>query len=138
MELRKLADYEIRSNVKGRPQIPIGEDTLLCLLRAHFSSSAVASMLGVSPRTIRRRIAQYGMEDETAFCSISDTELDDITQHFINDHPNAGERSYSGFLLSIKLASRFNVPELERVCPELTPEVWQTGLDKFSIAADTM
>ena len=133
VELRDLVDTDIRSHLRGRPQIPISEDNLLCLLRAHFSSSAIASMLGVSTRTVRR-IVQYGMEGEIAFSSISDTELDAITQHFVNDHPNAGERSFSGFLQSIGIKV-----QRDRVRQSMSsPEVWQIDSDRFSIAVGIM
>ncbi len=77
------------------------EDSLLLLLKAHFSTTAIGKMLGVSSRTIRRRIIQYGMEDEVTFSGLNDSELDDISTNFTRTHPNSGERSLSGFLWSI-------------------------------------
>ncbi len=50
-----------------------------------------------------------------------------LPKHFIDDHPNSGERTFSGYLRSIGInAQRARVREsMSRVevCPGLTPEV---------------
>ena len=55
-------------------------------------------MLQVSPRTIRRRIVQFGLEDRASHSQLSDNQLDEITRHFIHSHPHSGRRNYEGFL----------------------------------------
>ena len=54
-------------HVKGRPQIPIGEEQLVTLLELPFPNVDIATMLQVSPRTVRRRIIQYGLQEEASF-----------------------------------------------------------------------
>ena len=48
--------------------------------------------------TIRRRIHQYGIEEEAGFTDISDVQLNHIAHHFVTHHPNCGERSFHGYL----------------------------------------
>ena len=117
--INEVIDDEHRCHIRGRPQIPISEESLILLLKAHFSTTAIGKMLGVSSRTIRRRIVQYGMQDEITFSGLSDSELDDITTNFIRTHPNSGERSLSGFLWSIGIRiQRARVREsLKRIDP---------------------
>ena len=57
-------DEEYLWHVKGRPQIPISEEQLVTLLEIHFPNVDIANMLQVSPRTVRRRIIQYGLQEE--------------------------------------------------------------------------
>ena len=55
----------------------------------------------MSPRTIRRRIIQYGLEDAASHSSMPDTQLDEITRSFVYQHPHGGRRSYAGYLRSL-------------------------------------
>lgn len=83
---------------RGRPQIQIDENQLSLLLSFHFSCVDIANMLKVSPKTIRRRIVQYGLEESASYSSISDTELHAITAEFVHTHPNGGQRTFEGYL----------------------------------------
>ena len=96
-----------RHSKKGRPQIPISEEHLMYLIELHFSSTDIARFYNVSPRTIRRRIIQYGLEENVAFTDISDAEMDDITKEFVGMHPHSGARSLVGFLRSMGLRIQY-------------------------------
>ena len=89
-----------RTRQRGRPQIPIYEEQIRCLLELQFSTGQIASLLHVSTRTIRRRIIQYGLQEELSFSMIDDTSLDAITEQFIDTHPNSGQKSLAGFFRS--------------------------------------
>ena len=93
-------DQERVRQRRGRPSIDIPEEQLEMLLEQHFTEADIARMLQVSPRTIRRRIIQYGLENITAYSDVSDSELDEITTHFVQSHPYCGKNSYQGFLRS--------------------------------------
>ena len=58
-------------------------------------------MLQVSTKIIR--IVQYGLEEDADFSAISDSQLDHITQQFVTNHPNCGERSFDGYLRQMGL-----------------------------------
>lgn len=55
----------------------------MTLVELHFSNVDIANMLQVSPRTVRRRIIQYGLQEEARFTVISDADLDAITRHAV-------------------------------------------------------
>ena len=104
-EVQTLVDRSTLQRIRrrGRQPIPIHEEQLRYLLEVHFSTGQIACMLHVSPRTIRRRIIQYGLQEEVTFSEIDDDSLDAITSCFVDTHPNCGERSLSGFLRSSHL-----------------------------------
>ena len=83
---------------RGHPQIQIDENQLSLLLSFRFSCVDIANMLKVSPKTIRRRIVQYSLEELASYSSISDTELHAITAEFVHTHPNGGQRTFEGYL----------------------------------------
>ena len=101
--IQDLSDDCHRQHARGRPRILISEEQLTTLLELHFSNRAIANLLQVSPRTIRRRIIEYGLVEESSFAPISDADLDSTTQQFIDTHPNSGERSLSGYLRGLGL-----------------------------------
>ena len=110
--LHDLCDEFQRSHMRGRPQIPISEDELVYLLELHFTTQEIAFLLGVSPWTIRRRMIQFGLEDQVNFTNIEDTPLNAIVQQFVDTHPNSGQRSLIGFLRSTNLrVQRYRVKE---------------------------
>ena len=92
-----------RPSIKGRPTIAIPEDQLVMLLQNHYNITDIASLLQVSPRTIRRRIIQYGLEDVASYSSINDSEVDEIAKQFVHEHPNSGQKSFEGYLRSYGL-----------------------------------
>lgn len=89
--------------VRGRPMISISEEHLSILLEHHFTNTAIARLFNVSPRTIRRRIVEYGLENEASYSDISDCELDIFTGQFVKMHPFSGQRSLEGYLRSLGL-----------------------------------
>jgi DNA-binding NarL/FixJ family response regulator len=60
--VQNLVDDDSRRQTRGRPSIDIPEEQLAVLLEHHFKVTDIAKMLNVSPRTIRRRVIQYGLE----------------------------------------------------------------------------
>ena len=117
--LQSEMDQERLKHVKGRPQIYIPEDQLVLLLDHHFKLTDIAHMLMVSPRTVRRRVIQYGLENVATFSDISDSDLDKLTSDFHHDNPNSGLRSLEGYLRSRRIhIQRERVREsLRRVDP---------------------
>ena len=101
--VREEADRRRLSRRRGRPTIDIPEDQLAMLFEHHFCIADIARMMGVSARTIRRRVLQYGPESSTAYSALSDAELDEITLQFVHNNPYSGRVSYQGFLRSAGL-----------------------------------
>ena len=122
-EVCELRDNCQQNGLRGRPRLQFAQEQLVALFEIQFSSGDIASILYVSPRTVRRRIIQYGLEDEGTYSEMGDASLDAVTERFVRVHPNSSETSLSGFLRS------------------LSPRVQRYGclmrVGKFSIADNT-
>ena len=70
------------------------------LRRFHFTWTQIANVLGVSRSTLYRRIEQEGLNWDTTFADISDTELDIRIDQLKKIHSNDGERLIIGHLRS--------------------------------------
>ena len=80
-------------NGRGRPR------SKEYLLHIGFSCSKVADVIGVSLSTIRRRMTEYGLTVHALYATISDRELDDLTEQIKQDFPNCGYCMMQGHLL---------------------------------------
>ena len=87
------------SHMKGRPALCVLEK-LAMLLGYHFKVTDIAHILVVYPRTIRRRIIPYGLEDAASDSDVSDNDLDSISSNFVHHNPNSRLRSLEGLLHS--------------------------------------
>ena len=127
-----------RHRLRGRPVIPVSEEHLSLLLEHHFTKTAIAKLFNVSPRTIRRRITEYGLDSEACYSDISDSELDVFTQQFVTMHPFSGQRSLEGYLRSLGLRiQRYKLRNsLMRVDPSGVCERLRQSLHrrKYSVA----
>lgn len=99
-DLQHKIDMRRVSHMRGRPCIPISEEQLSSLLEHHYTITDIARLLLVSPRTIRRRVIQYNLEELSSYSNILDSELDDLAKLFVQNHPNLGQKSFEGFLRS--------------------------------------
>lgn len=98
--LQEAVDEKKLSHIRGRPSICIPEEQLAMLLGFHFKVTDIARVLMVSPRTIRRRIIQYGLEETASYSDMSDGDLDSLVSDFVHHNPNSGLRSLEGLLRS--------------------------------------
>lgn len=62
-------------------QLKSVEEQLSLLLSFQLSPTDIAGMLQVSTRTVRNRIKQYGLEELAEYSSLSDVDLDAITEN---------------------------------------------------------
>ena len=90
----------VNDGSSGRPVFNITPDQLHFFLAHGFTGPAIANMLGVSLRTVRRRINQYGLFKDVFRTDITDAELDDIVSHVMGQFPNIGYRRLEGELRS--------------------------------------
>ena len=60
------------------------------LLEQEFTQVEIAKMLSCSPRTIHRRIVEFGLDRLIQYSPISDAELDELVLSFVVDFPTAG------------------------------------------------
>ena len=83
---------------RGRPMISISEQELIELLQLQFTQTEIAKMYGCSHRTVRRRIAQFGLEEFIRYDDIDDRGLDTTVSEFVVSFPCAGQKTIEGHL----------------------------------------
>ena len=89
------------SGKPGRPPFKIPKETIELYLMYGFSKSKVAEMLGVSRKTVTRRMEEFGMKDSyERHSNITDPELDIKVADVFKSFPNCGIRRMRGFLSS--------------------------------------
>ena len=84
----------------GRPKWQRAQGQLVELLQSHFSVVDIAKLFGCSPKTVYRRIHEFGMM-AVLHSSLTDGDLDNIVQTFVLAHPNCGEWMLVGCLQSL-------------------------------------
>ena len=107
------------SRGRGRPKLFISQDQLEHLIDLNFSCPSIASMLGVSVRTVYRRMEEYSLSIRSSYSDMSDNELDETVASLKHHYPNAGYRMMSGLLLEegIRLQQHRVRESLRRVDP---------------------
>ena len=63
----------------------------------------MANIIGVSVRTIHRRLSQNGISISAQYANLTNDELDEIVGRIQKDHPMCGNRQMQGHLFSIGL-----------------------------------
>ena len=84
----------------GRPRFDIPNDILSCLIENGFSVPQIAELLGVSVRTVRRRMSEIGLSVREQYSTITDQELDRHVREIQLEFPMCGNRQMCGHLLS--------------------------------------
>ena len=114
-----IAPEVIRTQRRGRPRFDIRPDQLEYLLGIGFTCPRIAIMLGVSLRTIRRRMSECGFSVKSLYSTISDAELDSLVKQIQVHFPNCGYRLMHGHLLQGHRVQHHRVREsFFRVDPE--------------------
>ena len=66
------------TGIQGRPKFNIPKEQLQFLVEQRFSIPAIADILGVSRRTVERRLHEFGVSCKAVYSSISDEHLDTV------------------------------------------------------------
>lgn len=91
----------------GRPRFDIPYHQLEHLVQAHFSGPQIATMLGVSVSTIRRRMSQYNLTIGSTYSSMSDAYLDQMVSEAQREFPGWGNRQMYGYFISRGIRVQF-------------------------------
>ena len=59
-----------------------------------------ANLLGVSKRTVERRMNEFGLQIYNCYSDISNSDLESIVRNFTEEFPNIGYKRMSGLLLA--------------------------------------
>ena len=87
------------SGQRGRPSIILSPSQILFLREKHFRWIDIAKLLGISSRTLRRKVVEMGIDDSN-FSAISDDELKKCnevyprnnTQHWTEPHDGSSQK----------------------------------------------
>ena len=96
-----VAHVERYKGLMGRPKIHIQRDQLHHLLESQFTAPSISQMLGVSVRTVFRRMQEYGLSVSACYSTMSDHELDNLVRAIKSQMPNAGYRTVKGQLMAM-------------------------------------
>ena len=105
---------------RGRPKYVVPQEQVEFLIERHFSVPEISKLLGVSTRTVERRMSQYGLSIRGSYDGMNDNELDDIVTGILKNFPNAGYKRMTGLLLArgIRLQQSRIRSAMQRVDPE--------------------
>ena len=85
---------------RGAPHYDIPEHVLRSLVECHFGAHDIAKLLGVSIRTIRRRMSDYGISVLSTYRGLSDYDLENEIISIISEFPHVGYRTISAILIT--------------------------------------
>lgn len=94
-----LKPATISKDSAGRPAFEIPKETLKLLLSYGFTLVKIAEMLGVSAKTVSRRIKEFSLREELPrYTDITNDDLDKTVSDIYREFPNCGIRRMKGFL----------------------------------------
>ena len=85
---------------RGHPRYEVEPDQLQYLLDVGFHVPDIATVLGISQRTVWRRIQERSIDVYARYSDICDEDLDDIVSNIQSSFPNCGQRMLNGYLRS--------------------------------------
>lgn len=114
-------NQEFESGKLGQPRIILSEECIEELIAMSLPVPCVAKLLGVSTRTIRRRMSEIGLSVKDKYSRVQDEELDTLVSAVKSRHPYAGSRMVKGLLQAegIECSGKGSGPP----CTELTVQV---------------
>ena len=106
----------------GRPKFNIPYEQLNFLLERRFTVAQISALLGVSSRTIERRLQEFGLSVRATYTEISDEHLDSTVNQILATFPNTGYKRMSGYLRTrgIRVQQRRIRESMRRVDPQGT------------------
>ena len=106
----------------GWPRFVIPRQQLLYLVENHFTVPQMSEMLGVSVRTLHRRLSQYGLSIRSQYSELTDNDLDRLIKSIHDQFPMCGYRQMNGHLLSKGFRiQQWRIRDSQRrICPEGT------------------
>ncbi|XP_076843075.1 uncharacterized protein LOC143487790 [Brachyhypopomus gauderio] len=82
----------------GRPSYNLPPNIIEAHLLLGHTAGNIAQLFGVSERTIRRRMAQYGIRVCSLLTPMDNKDLDETVAQILQHHPNCGYRMMVGYL----------------------------------------
>ncbi|KAH3747887.1 uncharacterized protein LOC127848029 [Dreissena polymorpha] len=99
-EEQSVARPDVQSGGVGRPKYLVSRDQLETLLEMNFSNKDIASMIGISVSSVKRRLQEFNLNRRHTFSDISDDDLDSRIRQFTQGNPTLGQRNVLGQLVA--------------------------------------
>lgn len=93
-----ISSVPVCHGATGRPRFDISAESLLHFINQDLSVPCIANMIGVSTRSIFRRMAEFGFSIRAHYSTCSNAELDHLITEIKKDMPHAGYRLVKGSL----------------------------------------
>ena len=78
------------SGQRGRPRYSIPRDQLDFLIGRCFTVVDIATLLGISVRTVERRLVEFGLSVRLTYSNTDNEELDQLIQNILTILPRSG------------------------------------------------
>ena len=117
---------------RGRPRLDVSNTQLEYLLHLGFSCPQIASLLGVSLSTIRRRMTDCNLSVLSVYSQINNHELDQLVADIKHAFPNCGYRLMHGHLLNqgYRITQMWIRESLHRVDPDGSVLRWASTIQR--------
>ena len=92
-ELAAMHHYLFRSSPisQGRPKVEVHMDEVEYLRSLRFTWTKIAQILGISRRTLYRRLSEWNLPLDTYYSTISDSDLDGLVAQVKSENDTCGE-----------------------------------------------
>jgi AraC-like DNA-binding protein len=107
---------------RGRPSYNIPYEQVTFLAERRFTIKQMAAILGVSERTVQRRLRHFGLSIRGTYTNLSDQDLDTAVQEILNIQPHTGNKRMTGYLAArgFRVQQQRIRESMRRVDPEGT------------------
>ena len=95
-----LCSIDRTQGERGAPQYVIPSEMIESLLENHFNVPQISRLLGVSDKTVRRRMTEYGLSVTSTYSNLTDEELENEISSIIHEFPYVGYKTLSSILCS--------------------------------------
>ena len=110
----------VSNGLKGRPSYNIPKSQLEFYFTHGFSIEQISKMIGVSSRSIKRRMKDSELSVSELYTTITDECLDELIKNKLKDFPNSGYRRMNGLLISSGI--RIQEARLRKAMQRTDPE----------------
>ena len=110
------------TNGVGRPRFQVPKEQLSLLMERRFTIPQIAELIGISTRTLHRRMSEYGLSIRSTYSELTEVELDDVILSIHEEFPMCGNKQMTGHLLSrgIRVQQSRVRDSMRRIDPEGT------------------
>ncbi|XP_060784626.1 uncharacterized protein LOC132891580 [Neoarius graeffei] len=98
IDQEKVTALSMEQGARGRPKTLISDEQISSLLELSFPVPTIADLLGVSIRTVRRRMEEFNLSVRASYSNLSNEQLDGIVSEIKTRMPRAGYRMMKGAL----------------------------------------